>query len=155
MAIIYVLKLNHGKYYVDQTNGDLEEEFQKHANNKNCYDWVWMFKPLEIIETFENTDKNEDEITKIYMKKYSIHNVRGGSYKSYRLEDHHMKALKEAVCSTKDFRCQYAGCWPEKCGMVDFFGIAIELSHDYVWFCNNCDKKLLTKTDTENHQCDN
>lgn len=159
MTIVYVLRLEHNKYYIDRTGQNPQEEFQKHLLNNNVYDWTYRFKPIEIIEIFENIEEVdedfENKITKKYMNEYGIHNVRGGSYRSYQLSNFQMKTLKMELCSSKDFKCLYVGSWPDKCGMVDMFGIRIELSHDYIWLCNYCNEKFPTKISTQNHQCVN
>lgn len=85
MVNIYVLKLEKGKYYVGKTNNPrfrLENHF-----NSNGSQWTKKYKPLKIIEIKPDCDDyDEDKITRQYMDKYGIENVRGGSFVSINLE---------------------------------------------------------------------
>ena len=43
--------------------------------------WTSKYKPIKLIQTIDNADEfDEDKWVKIYMKKYGIDNVRGGTY---------------------------------------------------------------------------
>lgn len=77
--VVYILLLEHSKYYIGKTyNKDfrLDQHF-----NKNGSTWTKLHKPLNIVKVIENCDHfDEDKYTLIYMNKYGIDNVRGGSF---------------------------------------------------------------------------
>ena len=78
MGIVYVLKLQHGKYYIGYTNArDLRARMYRH-NRGYGSSWTNKHKPLEIVQIIQNANMiKEKEITIQYMKKYGYQNVRG------------------------------------------------------------------------------
>jgi len=84
MVFIYILQLEKGKYYIGKTNNPqfrLESHF-----NSNGSEWTKIYKPLKVLEINPNCDNyDEDKYTRIYMDKYGINNVRGGSFVSVKL----------------------------------------------------------------------
>lgn len=77
--IVYVLKCQHGKYYVGGTeNPNILQEALL-----NRVAWTQMHTPEAVVETrqwnsFDDVDVNQ--LTKIYMKTHGINNVRGGVF---------------------------------------------------------------------------
>lgn len=83
---LYVLALADEKYYIGITK-NLHNRFQQHLDG-NGAKWTTLYKPINIIESFQTTDKaDEDKYTLKYMKKYGIDNVRGGTFASPVLDD--------------------------------------------------------------------
>ena len=77
---IYVLKLEGGKFYIGRTNKKAVERFKEHKAGKGSA-WTRKYKPIGIDRIDLNGDKfDEDKVTKQYMEKYGIDNVRGGTY---------------------------------------------------------------------------
>ena len=77
--IIYVLELEESKYYIGKTT-NLTLRFSQHKEGKGAL-YTKIYKPHRIVETFEcKTAFCEDKYVKIYMLRYGINNVRGGSY---------------------------------------------------------------------------
>lgn len=82
--IIYVLELEQGKYYVGRTI-DVKKRWKEHKLGIGAK-WTKIYKPKQIIDIKYNADCfDEDKYVKIYMDKYGIDNVRGGSYSSIKL----------------------------------------------------------------------
>lgn len=110
MVYIYVLKLEDNKYYIGKTDNPnirLNAHFNLDGSN-----WTKKYKPIEIMEIIPNCDNyDEDKYTKIYMDKYGIDNVRGGSYVKIQLDNETIQFLqKENIgrnnkCYIKD--CKY------------------------------------------------
>lgn len=83
---LYVLKLEQGKYYIGITSKTAEERFQQHKNEYFAAEWTKIYKPLEIeqkkdlgITSFEKAEEYENRVTRVYVKKYGLDNVRGGN----------------------------------------------------------------------------
>lgn len=99
--IVYVLQLEQGKYYIGKTHsfdgfaGD-EFCFRAHLEGRGCA-WTKKYKPVSIIESHEyNTINEVDDLTKKYMMKYGIANVRGeDSYTIIELDEFQVKTLKK------------------------------------------------------------
>ena len=113
---IYILRLAEGKYYVGKSDNVLTR-LQQHMNG-NGSAWTQKYKPVALEKTMENVSPfDEDKITKEYMSKYGIDNVRGGSYVQIELSKFHLDALKMELWSTKDLctRCGRAGHFIKDC----------------------------------------
>jgi GIY-YIG catalytic domain/Zinc knuckle len=116
MVYIYVLKLENNKYYIGKTDNPnirLNAHF-----NCNGSEWTKKYNPLEIIDIIPDCDKyDEDKYTKIYMDKYGIDNVRGGSYVKLELDTDTIKFLQKESIATNDkcFNCGMNGHFSKDC----------------------------------------
>jgi predicted GIY-YIG superfamily endonuclease len=72
---IYVLKLQEDKWYVGKTN-DVDKRFQDHRDGQGSA-WTNKYPPVELVEVQKGNSFDEDKITKVYMLKYVVENVRG------------------------------------------------------------------------------
>jgi hypothetical protein len=116
MVHIYVLKLEQGKYYIGKTN-DLNSRIQQHIDGDGCA-WTKKYKFIKVLEEIlDCTDYHEDMYTKIYMDKYGIDNVRGGSYVTIILDESTIKHLTQSFLSTNDkcFNCHKEGHFIKYC----------------------------------------
>ena len=79
MTSIYILKLESGKYYIGKSN-DVNKRFEQHITG-NGSSFTKIYKPVAIDKIIKNTSPfDEDKITKEYMIKYGIDNVRALCY---------------------------------------------------------------------------
>lgn len=111
MTTIYALLLSSGKYYIGKSSRDISVRFQEHMEG-NGSEWTSMYKPQSIIETHTSDNPfKEDILTKEYMMKYGIDNVRGGSYTKIILDDWQIKSLEHEFKSITDkcYKCGEAG----------------------------------------------
>ena len=151
---IYILKLKEGKYYIGKSNNVLNR-FQQHVNG-NGSSWTKKYKPISIEKTIENVSSfEENKITKEYMYKYGIDNVRGGSYIEIKLTDLQKETLCKEIWRANDLctRCGRSGHFIKKCySKKDIFGNTIEEEEeeeeeddDECWGCNYCDRTFTTR----------
>ncbi len=117
MVTVYVLKLTNNKYYVGKTDKPINECYKEHLNGTGSL-WTCIYKPIKISDTISNADINdEDKYTKMYMDKYGIDNVRGGTYDSIMLSDEQIKLLQSEFCIKKKkcFKCLRFGHYSNNC----------------------------------------
>jgi hypothetical protein len=179
MVYIYALQLKQGKYYIGKT---LNPNFriERHFNSEGA-EWTKTYNPVKILEIIPNCDDyDEDKYTKIYMDKYGIDNVRGGSYTSIKLDKETKKHLEKNSNSTNDrcFKCGKEGHFAINCPETKSFinnrkssvkSCVINKSdvkcyvcgkNDHqkeecksiYWHCSKCYKEFDTKTSCINHE---
>jgi len=141
MVYIYVLKLNNGKYYVGKTSNPyfrIESHFHLEGS-----EWTKIHIPVKLVEFIEGDDYDEDKYTKMYMDKYGIDNVRGGSYTSVKLDKETKNQLVKISNSTNNrcFKCGKKGHFAKECK-----------EEDVLWCCEYCNKEFENEKKCEYHE---
>ena len=96
MEKIYILKLEHKKWYIGKS-GNINKRFEQHINGIGAK-WTQLYKPISIEETRElSNNADEDDITLEYMKKYGIENVRGGIYCNVEFKSYELNKIKSLI----------------------------------------------------------
>lgn len=103
---VYILKLEHGKYYVGRTN-DVQKRVEDHKAGRGS-EWTRKYKMLSLIR-YEKVDSPfyEDMWVKEMMHKHGINNVRGGSYSQIWLPKNQYMCLQQELNGAMDkcFQC--------------------------------------------------
>ena len=145
MVFIYALELEGGKYYIGKTNNP---QFRLDSHFKsNGSEWTKKYKPVNVLEVKPNCDDyDEDKVTRQYMDKYGINNVRGGSFVSVKLEKSIIDTLKQMSNGTNNrcFVCGKEGHFAkdchDKCWETDS-----DVEYEDVWCCEYCEKEFIEK----------
>ncbi|MBM3204089.1 hypothetical protein FJZ55_09330, partial [Candidatus Woesearchaeota archaeon] len=83
IKMLYFLRLNEGKYYVGYSKIP-EERILSHFM-ENGSEWTKRYSPVEVLEIRRGGLFDEQKYTLLYMQKYGIDNVRGGSFTNINL----------------------------------------------------------------------
>ena len=143
MVLIYILELENKKYYVGKTanpNYRLEQHFNSYGS-----EWTKKYKPIKILELIPNCDDyDEDKYTRMYMDKYGINNVRGGSYVQLKLDKVTIQNLEKMNRGTTDkcFLCGEKGHFIKDCND----------NYEDVWICEYCDKQFTDENKCQLHE---
>jgi predicted GIY-YIG superfamily endonuclease len=116
MESLYVLQLANGKYYVGKS-ADVIKRFTQHQSGLGSA-WTKIHTPIRLVETRPITSPHdENNVTKDYMKKYGIQNVRGGSYAQVSIPDDARGVLEREFRGNDDqcVKCGLAGHFVGKC----------------------------------------
>lgn len=121
---IYILRLQGGKYYIGKSENP-EKRFEEHKNGHGS-SWTKKYKPIEILKIISKvSDFEEDKVTKEYMDKYGINNVRGGTYVSIELDEIQVETLKRELWGAKNkcTTCGRSGHFAKGCyAKTDIYG---------------------------------
>ena len=119
MVFIYTLLLDKNKYYVGKTTNP-KFRLKQHFDSSGSA-WTTKYKPIKVLEIIPDCDDyDEDKYTKIYMDKYGIDNVRGGSFVQIKLNESTKEHLHKMSNGTNDkcFKCGKKGHFEKKCKIV-------------------------------------
>ena len=96
MVFIYVLELENKKYYVGKTTNP-DFRLEQHKNNSGSQ-WTKKYKPIRLYQLIPDCDDyDENKYTQMYMDKYGVNNVRGGSYVQIKLDKVTIENLEKIV----------------------------------------------------------
>lgn len=104
--VVYILQLTSKNWYVGKTF-NLEKRYTQHLRGEGSA-WTSKYPPIRIFEKIENADDfDEDKYVKIYMNKYGINRVRGGSYISINLSKVQIQHLEKEIrmATNKCLKC--------------------------------------------------
>lgn len=152
---IYILRLTDGKYYVGKS-ANIKHRIDQHLVGDGSV-WTKKYRPVAIEKVIENVSPfEEDKITKEYMLKYGIENVRGGSYTGTVLSDDQLRALRSELWSATDrcMRCGRTGHFASGCfatHTIDRESISDD-EEEILWECAHCSSIFSTETACESHE---
>jgi hypothetical protein len=97
---IYVLKLEHGKYYLGTSN-DPSKTLEEHREGLGP-NWTQFHRPIQLEHVYPFVSSSElDFYVKRYMIDYGVENVRGGTWQSDRLLDTEKQRLRDELATQR------------------------------------------------------
>ena len=152
MTNIYILKLQHGKYYIGKTD-NIEQRKQQHING-TASTWTKKHPPISVEKIIPNaSDFDEDKYTKEYMHIFGIDNVRGGTYVTEELDENQYYNIQKEIWSANNLctQCGRSGHFVKSCcAKTDVNGN--DIYESYVWGCEYCDKEFDEKDECAKHE---
>lgn len=114
-AKIYVLELVEGKYYVGESLEPMAR-IKNHCEGNGSV-WTKLYPVVKLVEMCDFEDFKEDMITKQYMKKFGVENVRGGQYCQVILPETQLAELERCFAHNdkRCLRCGRTGHWVLSC----------------------------------------
>lgn len=113
---VYILKCDKEKYYVGKSLNYVKR-INQHFNGEGSK-WTKLYTPLGVDKLYQNSDVyDEDKYTLMYMNKYGINNVRGGTYSQIVLPDYHIKTIESQLNTLRDlcYLCGSSGHFVSNC----------------------------------------
>jgi hypothetical protein len=112
---IYVLLCADNTYYIGRTK-NIIQRLRAHVTDYGPV-WTRLHKPLTLIKNFIGSPFDEDKWTLIYMAKYGIQNVRGGTFSSPNLTQQQIQHIRMMLDNAQDkcFRCHKFGHFVNEC----------------------------------------
>jgi predicted GIY-YIG superfamily endonuclease len=153
---VYILRLSSGRYYIGKSDNVLNR-YAQHLNGTGSA-WTRMYKPISLFKTIENVSSfEEDKVTKMYMSKYGIDKVRGGSYVQVDLAEFQKAALNREIWCAQGLctRCGRPGHFVKDCyAKTDVLGNIIDMNSDYsdTWSCEYCYRTFTTAFSCRVHE---
>lgn len=160
MPTIYVLQCERNRYYIGKTDRRLKDRVEEHFHSSGS-EWTRTYKPIKVIEVKQNADDfDEDKYTKIYMKKFGIDKVRGGTYTQMELPEYQLRTLEKELCGASDlcYRCNRTGHFASTCyAKTKADGSLIDedtsdSEYGEFWCCEYCDKEFDTEFEANKHE---
>jgi hypothetical protein len=145
---IYALGLENGKYYIGKTKKPFFR-LKDHFNIRGSK-WTKLHKPIKLLQLIPNCDNyDEDKYTLIYMDRYGIDNVRGGSFTTIKLNDStkdHLMKMSNSI-NNRCFKCGKSGHFSKDCKEFEY----VIIPHDEIYketmynkniiYCYRCGRK--------------
>ena len=139
MVDIYILQCKNNKYYIGSSD-NVDLRIEAHFNNRGSV-WTKLHKPVKLIKTYYKCDNfDEDKYTKIYMGKYGIDNVRGGSYSSIKLPSKTIYHLQKELATSNNncFKCGRNGHFIKDCNKTKIYQNKTDLITKDTIICYRC-----------------
>jgi len=150
MVFIYILQLEQGKYYVGKTDNPTIRLTNHYESSGSA--WTKKYKPVQIYQIIPDCDNyDEDKYTKIYMDKFGIDQVRGGSFCTIELNNEVKKLIQQGINSSNDncYKCSKFGHFANSCPTNEIYK---ENQIDNI--CNWCNKKFPDYKNLQKHLID-
>ena len=117
---IYALELNKGKYYVGETD-NFVARLQQHQEGSGA-SWTALHGVVDVdLVIVKKGEHDENNITKDYMAKYGIDNVRGGVYSAAVLTAEEKSVIQKEIWSLRGacLRCGRVGHFIRSCSALE------------------------------------
>ena len=117
MVIIYILELENNKYYIGKSKKEnVDNRIKQHFDGRGS-EWTKIHKPIKSTKVEDCVDEDEDKYVIIYMKKYGIPNVKGGSFCQIQLPEHNILTLNQMIQGSSDmcYHCMKKGHFIKNC----------------------------------------
>lgn len=137
--VLYVLELEHHKYYVGRTQKPFEERFQEYISGKRTNEWIKLHKPIRVMYVKPYKRFLERNTTFEMMYIYGIDNVRGGEW------CHPFLTAKERQHILAGFEYEEGRCYI--CESITHYSPGCPFKPSTKYFCDRCHHEGHTADD--------
>lgn len=100
MPTVFILKCRDNCYYIGKTNGSYFKDIDNHFKGMGC-EWTQKHKPIRVEILRHFCDETDDDFyTRLYMTKYGLDKVRGGSYGQLELTEQQLHEIRHYPIDT-------------------------------------------------------
>lgn len=100
MPTVYILKCKDNCYYIGKTTGSYFKIIDDHFKGLGC-EWTQVHKPIRLEMLRHFCDENDDDFyTRLFITKYGIDKVRGGSYSQLELSEKQISEIRHHPIDT-------------------------------------------------------
>lgn len=111
MKYLYVLLLEHGKYFVGRTKKPNYFQIEDFYKNNDYSLWTLKYRPVDVVEIITiPREEYEYEVMMQIMENYGINNVRGLMYSEIKLTDENIENLKKSKVINNEKKHCYICC---------------------------------------------
>ena len=154
---IYSILCQGNRVYVGESE-DPDARYLEHKNGtEHASEFCKKYKPIRPLDVFiKTTPYDETNLTKDYMKKYGIDNVRGGPYTQLELPENFKISLKQELHSESNecYGCgqsdHFAKECPQRSNTYQCYGCQ-ETGH-FIRDCPNKVEELVLKKKIQNQE---
>lgn len=151
LSKLYVLALERNKFYIGRSEHE-DLRLIQHTIGKGS-SWTSKYHPISVLEMrICNSPFEEDMVTKEYMAKYGIDNVRGGSYVKIVLDSIQIEAITRELLSVSD-ACKSCGKYGHFINECHEKKIA-QIIKNSIWLCDYCEMVFTLRVNCVNHESD-
>ncbi len=145
MVLIYTLALENDKYYIGKVQYDVDRlhDVDILCKLKDGGVWTRAHPPVCVIEYIPGCDDyDQDKYTVMYMERYGIENVRGGSFSKEHLDTSQIQVIHRMIRTAKNqcYTCGKGGHFQDDCGEEKWRRIQRRC-----YTCHNCTPHTVDK----------
>lgn len=111
MVLVYALALENDKYYIGKVQYDVDRlpDVDILCKLKDGGPWTTTHPPVCVIEYIPGCDDyDQDKYTVMYMERYGIENVRGGSFSKEHIDTSQIQVIRRMIRTAKN-QCYTCG----------------------------------------------
>jgi hypothetical protein len=111
MDYVVVISLNFNRFFITHaTDKNFEYDLREVFLNREGLIFLKVYIPIRIVAVINSKSPMDiDVFVKLFMAKYGINSVRGGSYRHLKLSTQAIEFIEAEIDETDTYRCKLCG----------------------------------------------